>query len=302
MFSGIISSATETYPVMISESGLPAGTLWSASLNGSTQNSTSSTILFLSPNGPWPWEAWVPSGLYAGIPAAGFLDVEGAEVTQGVTFVRGFTVTFTEAGLHPGTPWYVEVPYFSAGTLGRSINVTEPNGTLTFGAFPEGDGAPYFWSALANGIAQVQGAPISILVRFVEVYELNFTVANLPSSTNWSVTLAGNSSAVVHTGLSSTTANEVTESSFSIYSTLLFFASIGSYSYSARAPGYSNINGTIGLHDSRHPNVMLDFAELPSIGEVALMVGATVGATVGLLVVTWYRHRRPPEGNGAQPA
>jgi len=51
-----------TYEVTFSESGLPSGTSWSVTLNGTTETSTNSTITFHEPYGTYSYSISLPSG------------------------------------------------------------------------------------------------------------------------------------------------------------------------------------------------------------------------------------------------
>ncbi|MGC2789687.1 MAG: hypothetical protein WA547_06490 [Thermoplasmata archaeon] len=79
-----LSGATE-YAVVFTETGLPSGTEWSITLNGTSQNSTSSTIQFSEPNGQYAFFVTPVSG-YTVAPE-GNLTVAGAPVSMSVTFV-----------------------------------------------------------------------------------------------------------------------------------------------------------------------------------------------------------------------
>lgn len=50
------------YNVTFVENGLPLGTLWSDTLNGTTKSSTSSLITFSLPNGSYSYIIHLPSG------------------------------------------------------------------------------------------------------------------------------------------------------------------------------------------------------------------------------------------------
>ncbi len=78
-------STIANYAVTFTETGLPAGTSWSATLNGSTKSSTTATITFQEPNGSYTFSVGSVSGYTVG-PSPGTIKVNGAAVSQPITF------------------------------------------------------------------------------------------------------------------------------------------------------------------------------------------------------------------------
>ncbi len=74
-----------TYSVTFTETGLPAGTSWSVTLNGSTKSSTTATITFQEPNGSYAFTVGSVSG-YTASPSSSSVKVTGAAVSQSITF------------------------------------------------------------------------------------------------------------------------------------------------------------------------------------------------------------------------
>jgi phospholipase C len=70
------------YSVTFAESGLPLGTAWSVTVNGTTRGSTTNTTTFNETNGSYSFFAATPA-LYG---QAGFVQVTGAPVLLNVTF------------------------------------------------------------------------------------------------------------------------------------------------------------------------------------------------------------------------
>lgn len=87
--------ATWTYNVTFSESGLPAGTSWTAYLNGSTStgttnesaSSTTDTITFFEPNGTYAFALTNASG-YGANETSGNVTVAGLPATVQLTFTH----------------------------------------------------------------------------------------------------------------------------------------------------------------------------------------------------------------------
>lgn len=87
------SSTRATYTVTFTESGLPSGTNWSVTLNGSIRGSTTSTITFMEPNGTYAWNVTAPSG-YTASKSSGSVSVTGENVD-------GASLMFTKV-MHSG--------------------------------------------------------------------------------------------------------------------------------------------------------------------------------------------------------
>ncbi len=188
---GITFTSSATYSVTFTETGLPSGTSWSVTLNGSTGGSTGSSIQFTEPNGTYSYTVGTVPG-YTAAPPSGALTVDGANVDQGITFTSSatYSVTFTETGLPSGTSWSVTLNGSTGGSTGSSIQFTEPNGTYSYtvGTVPGYTAAPPSGALTADGANVDQG--ITFTTVFMK-YTVTFTETGLPSGTSWSVTLDG---------------------------------------------------------------------------------------------------------------
>jgi YVTN family beta-propeller protein len=190
------------YKVRFSEVGLPAGTNWTVTLNGSSQQST-----VAGPTDSFNWTG-LPNGTYSytmgGIPGwheaslayEGNVTVNGSNVTISVGFVEvGYAVTFSESGLPVGLNWGV--------TVGGLLQQSESDGGVV----------SLLWSGIANGtysysIASLSGwrqATLlysgSVTVGGVSVtepqlaysrvnYSVRFNETGLPMGTAWGVELS----------------------------------------------------------------------------------------------------------------
>ena len=74
------------YTVTFTESGLPSGTTWSVTLGGSTSSGTGS-ISFSEPDGTYSYSIGAVSG-YTSSPSSGSLTVNGAAVSQAISFSK----------------------------------------------------------------------------------------------------------------------------------------------------------------------------------------------------------------------
>ncbi len=155
-----------TYPVTFTETGLPSGTTWSVTLGGSTQFSSTSSMMFDESNGTYSFGVGTVTG-YTISPASGIVVVAGAPVVEGVSFglpagPKSYTVTFTETGLPSGTTWSITLGASAQFSATDSIVFTDPNGSYSFGV---GTVAGY-GVAPGDGTVTVSGANVSRSVSF----------------------------------------------------------------------------------------------------------------------------------------
>ncbi len=186
------------YVLRLQESGLPTGTEWGASVNGTRATASAPAELsFDLPNGTFPYLLSVPSGwVETTIPYAGNFTVAGSNpVEPTLVFLSGTgAVTFTETGLPVGATWAVVID----GALHRQfagdpISVSLANGPFTY-AIVDVPGyhqttLPYVGSGTVDG-----GLVFEPTLRFVLVgYNVTVIEYGLPAGTPWSVTLNGSS-------------------------------------------------------------------------------------------------------------
>jgi len=91
----IISTSPQVikkYSVTYTESGLPSGTSWSVTLNGSTLSSNTNTISFTVSNGTYSYSIGSVNG-YTASSSSGFITVNGANVNQTIIFKAVATPT-----------------------------------------------------------------------------------------------------------------------------------------------------------------------------------------------------------------
>ncbi len=186
------TSPPAKYTVTFTESGLPSGTTWSVTLGGITNSGTGS-ISFSEPNGTYSYSVGAVSG-YTSSPSSGSLTVNGAAVSQAITFTATvtakYTVTFTESGLPSGTTWSVTLGGITNSGTG-SISFSEPNGTYSYsvGAVSGYTSSPSSGSLTVNGAAVSQAiafskvtTPSSVVVAKVNATSSNIATYNLPEA------------------------------------------------------------------------------------------------------------------------
>jgi hypothetical protein len=160
-----------TWNVTFLSKGLPALAPWSVDLNGSQQNTTSSTLVFSETNGTYPYTVGVPAGFVAS-PLRGSVPVNGSDVTVLLTFTPVvYKVTIAEQGLPSGTLWSATVGSAIRYSTGVSIEIPEPNGNYSFtiGAVQGFRADPSSGSLTVNG-----GATSVAIVFTMQTYPLWF--------------------------------------------------------------------------------------------------------------------------------
>jgi len=181
------------YNVTFVENGLPLGTLWSVTLNGTTESSTTDTIAFSVPNGTYSFTIGSVTG-YTISPSSGSITVNGANVNQAITFTSvattSYTITFTETGLPSSTLWSVTLNGLTLSSATNAISFDEPNGTYSYviGSIIG------YTSSPSSGTLTVYGANVNVAITFtpisVKTYSIKFTETGLPSG-YWYVNITG---------------------------------------------------------------------------------------------------------------
>jgi len=155
---------TAGYSLKFTESGLPRGTTWSASVNGRLLSSPG-TIEFVEPNGSYTYSISPISGYR--LPPGGYVGqvtVNGADpstITVHWTTVT-YTVKFTEMGLPSGTAWQVTIDGKVKTGMGSAISFSIPNGTYAFTVSSSG----YSETSQPSGSLAVDGAAVDVAVTF----------------------------------------------------------------------------------------------------------------------------------------
>lgn len=157
---------TRAYSIGFAESGLPSGTPWSVTLNGTLSASTGLDIEFIEPNGSYTFTVGNVAG-YAPDPLSGTLTVDGAAGTTSISFVAvppdNYAVLFTESGLPLGTRWSVTMNGTLSASNGPSLEFIEPNGNYSYAV-----GVPVGYRVVLNpGTAAVDGRNTSVTIEFL---------------------------------------------------------------------------------------------------------------------------------------
>jgi YVTN family beta-propeller protein len=161
-----------TYAVVITAAGLPNGTTWNATVNGTTQSSSSDSIRFMEANGTYPFVIGGVPG-YNASPTSGNVTVDGLPAGVTVSFSPSaapvYAVSFVESGLPAGSEWSVSATSsvgrapISNESTGMTIVLYLPNGTYTLSA----NGPPGYLGMLSVSTLTVHGsAPGSVAASF----------------------------------------------------------------------------------------------------------------------------------------
>jgi YVTN family beta-propeller protein len=261
------------YSVIFTETGLPAGTAWSVSFNGTGKGSRTSSISFSEPNGTYGFSTTGIPG-YVENPGNGSVTVNGSAVAQPIAFAAEiapvYTLSFAETGLPDGTSWSVAVNGTPATSRNPQIDFTELNGTYVF-TIPAPAG---FTADPSSGRVTLSGAGANETIRFTSItvpsYAITFTESGLPSGTNWTVGVNGTG----NTSVSSTIVFRLTNGSY------LLSVESGNRSWMPVYPPNLRVAG--GPQD-----LPIDFSEVTysiTLAENGLPSGTNWSLTVGSLV------------------
>jgi len=187
--------ASNAFNVTFTETGLAAGTTWSATLGTDTLTSTTNTITFTGQtNGTRPYTIGFVGG-YGVSPASGTVVTNGTNVGVSVTY-KAFTapqyaLTVGESGLVSNTTWSTTVVGVGALTTNQATVTFEvPAANYTY--VP---GAVVGYSNSGNGNVTVtsSGATVAIVYtpNVYTTYTVTFQESGLPAGASFNVTLNG---------------------------------------------------------------------------------------------------------------
>ena len=188
------NQSVSEYSLTFTETGLPSGTSWSVTFNGSTESSTTSTMTISVPNGSYSYTVSSVAG-YTVLPSSGSVTVNGSNVSVAITFtlvkttVSKYIITFTETGLPSGTSWSITLNGTTESSTTGTIAFTEPNGSYSYTVGTVTGYTPFPPSSTIN----VSGDPVSTNIIFTSIkhahYLLydNFVSDNYINTTRWSL-------------------------------------------------------------------------------------------------------------------
>lgn len=268
-----------TYSVTFTETGLPKGTAWTVTLDGTPYSEpVGQPIVGYAPNGSTPWSVEPVPGYHLTDAAySGVLTVSGAPIdAPALPFAQTtYTVTFTPANLSAGTTWNLTVSETSGplewngSAVDAPLTFSLPNGTFRYAieAIP-GLSIATGW----KGTFTVGAASVSRTVKFATfTFAITFEEGGLPYGLSWEVTL----------GETSTT---------TLGASITFVEPNGTYAFSVTslASGWSPspASGSIDVKGSAPAPTDVVFASSsssPALSSVWIWAG--VGAAVLVLVI-----------------
>ncbi|MGC8861089.1 MAG: hypothetical protein ACP5QH_07830, partial [Thermoplasmata archaeon] len=166
------------YNVTFTESGLPAGTEWSVTLNGVTETANTSVIAFTEPNGTYEYTIGTVTG-YTASPSSGTITVNGTNVTEAITFQKLYNVTFIESGLPVNTSWTVNLNGEVLSSNTSSITFQKVNGTYNFNINTITYGSNIYIPNPAFGSLTINGNDLIKVVTFKPEISMEYSFANL---------------------------------------------------------------------------------------------------------------------------
>jgi len=148
------------------ETGLPAGTPWSVTVNDIPTRSSTANVAFSGADGPYQYA--VPSiRNYTVSTSSGSFELAGSNRTVAISFAPlvttpSYSIQFNETGLPQGSPWSVTLNGSPQGGAGQTIAFKVGNGSFNFTVSPP----PGFEATPTNGSLSVHGSNRHLGVQF----------------------------------------------------------------------------------------------------------------------------------------
>jgi hypothetical protein len=153
------------FSLQFNETGLPTGSHWSITLNGTTESSTSNNISFLVLPGTYTYLIIPPSG-YTATRISGEVKVVDSPLYVNTAFYQEkYNVTFLMSGLASGTLWTITFNGSTITTSFTSISFSVTNGSYVFII---GNLTGYSVQP-STGTVKVNGSPLSESIVFTKL-------------------------------------------------------------------------------------------------------------------------------------
>jgi hypothetical protein len=138
-------------------------------------------------------------------------EAKGAQSLIHATGVVGvkasYNLTYHETGLPSGVPWWVVVNGSQLTTGGDMLSFHEFNGTYSYSVATANSWD--WWPSPCNGSAFVNGAAVSLPIRWVKLSTIAIVETSLPLGTNWTAALSGSPSSDIYSDTQLATQNSV---------------------------------------------------------------------------------------------
>lgn len=217
-----ISWTIHLYLQYFQETGLPSGTPWEITFNGTDYPSTFNQFSLSLPNGTYYWSLWGIAG-YRGAPVAGLVNITGSTTPLVIHFAqRVYTIVFHEVGLPASNEaaWQIAVNGAPFSGAGGFIDLTVPNGSYAYSVPVVGSYDP----SPALGTVVVAGQTSSVVVTYT------------PEPARVSVTVTPGNATVAVDGLTV---------SANLSGSYLLTLPPGTYLLTFSAPGYESTNQSV---------------------------------------------------------
>ncbi|MDG6905427.1 MAG: hypothetical protein JRN20_06570 [Nitrososphaerota archaeon] len=207
-----------TYTVTFTESGLPSGTSWSATLNGQTESSTTTSIAISGiTSGTYSWSVSTPvsgaSGVrYSASTASGSVDVP-SQTSIAVSYVTQYEVSFSSSPSSGGTTTPSGTAWYNAGS--QVDILANPQSGYEFSGWSSSTSSISIANPSAASTTATVNGPGAITASFTAVT----TSTTSTTSTTASTTSSTTSTSHTTTSTTTTTTSHTTTSTSSTTST-----------------------------------------------------------------------------------
>ena len=255
-------SNSSLYGISFIETGLAEGSVWYVALNGTMENSTSSEITFMEPNGTYSFQILPPPGATAS-PTSGTIFVAGTNVNNTIHFtatgLKLYNVTFVAEDLVSGILWNVTIDGNSSSSYSSEIRFQELNGTYSYSVTPiDGYNVSHQY-----GTITVNGSAVVVSVDFTQTGGNGYFVGSVtPSDVSIAIFVNGSWQSYKETG-----------GSFNIS------LDPGTYRVSMSSPGHVTYSFNLTIYPSKVTYTTI--TTLPSsstfpLGEAELIIAVIV--------------------------
>ncbi len=158
------------------ENGLPSTTRWNVTINGQQESSTTNVVTFYEIPGTYGYSVGSVPGYVTPVP--GQFTARGPETNVSLSFIKTYSVTFSEQGLPSGMFWAANLSGSTvSGPWNTSIHFSLPNGTYFFSIPSSG----VYTASPDSGFITVNGTTESVSLNFAtSTYTLSFISSGLP--------------------------------------------------------------------------------------------------------------------------
>jgi thermopsin len=282
------------YTLTITESGLPAGTTWTATATSpgieylATFDGPTITLAGLLP-GVYNWTASTKAA-YSPVPSVAEITISGDAIAT-VTFVGQYSLTVTETGLPLGTTWYLSYSSTSGGYSGLDSGT---GASITVASLP---GVTYNWSVGAAGFS---ASPPSGAVALSSDTSLGVAFAAYSATGTLSGTITPSSGSLFIDGAS------VAVGSGGTFSVSL---AVGVHSVEVTSSGYASYFNNVSVTSGETTHLAVALTSTTSsatgIGTLGWLLIAVLAVVAAVLLVTTLlfarRGRQPPPVAPYQP-